>query len=102
MEQSIKILADNVTLLRKQKDQPLELDIYKDHSVLSIQKIPVKKSQKHKVTYRYIVRHKFIYNDAQQETTIGYKSLKKALEYSHIIFHTRNTYMRKHKYKLYL
>jgi hypothetical protein len=100
MDQPI-LLTNNVSLLRRNTDEPIELDVYQDRAILSIKKIPVKKSPTHKINYRYIVRHKFIYNHTQQETTMGYRSLKRALNYAHDIFHVRNAYMLKHNYKLY-
>lgn len=102
MEQFIEILTDNVSTLRRHTEVPIELDVYKDRAIVSIQKLPVNKTKTGKPVYRYIVHSMFIYNSKQQDNKIGYRSLKRALKFASIIFEVRNNYMLKHDFKLYI
>lgn len=102
MEQTIEILIDNVSILRRHTEQPIELDVYKDRAVVSIKKLPLGKTKTGKPTYRYLVHSIFVYNNEQHDNHMGYRNLKHALAFASDIFAIRNTYMHKHNVKLYI
>lgn len=102
MEQTIEILTDNVSTLRRHTEEPIELDVYKDRAIVSIKKLPLGKTKTGKLTYRYIVHSMFVYNGKQQDNCMGYRSLKRALAFASDIFAVRNISMHKHNTKLYL
>jgi len=98
----IQLIHENVIALRRSTNEPIELEVYKDRAIVSIKKVPSPLLPTGKQKYRFHVVTKFVYNNTQMETTMGYHGLKKALKHADDIFRVRNANMIKHDTRLYI
>jgi hypothetical protein len=100
MQTHTHLIVEHGRLLKKNNDEDINVVIYKDRAVVSIKKIFIGKNIKGQRRYRYLVVVNFVYVTTEQTTSLGYPSLKKALNYAEQIFIQRNTYMHVHDLKL--
>lgn len=100
MEQTIQVLPDSLRTLRQPTDTPVDVCVYKDRAVLSIQKYPLTPSPKNKPRNLFTVKVQFVYEGKPMETVQSYRGLKTAMNYATNIFTARNAYMSKHNYVL--
>lgn len=102
MEQIIQVLPESLKALRQPTNTPVDVCVYKDRAVLSIQKYPLTPTPSKKPRNLFTVKVQFVYKGKPMEVVQSYRGLKAALNYAANIFTVRNAHMLKHDYSLHL